>query len=174
MPQRTFTCSTCGREFSPDNAAAHPLLCPHCGAIYIVDDATGNFPHQSNIQIQYFGPDADQRIRQIIRLRRSIIRTRGWCITAAIACLVLAVQQIIWPIAALANAQWNPQQTSRLLFAIILLAAAVFLSRRIVRLSSELRRRSLTDPTTPPDFSSLSDGSQHARDLEKLNDDELK
>ena len=174
MPQEPFNCRSCGRPFSPDDTARQPPLCPHCGEIPIIDD----LPDPSPEQPQALAPDDQhelegQRIEQIVRVRRSVLRIRGWCITAAIACLVLAAQQIIWLFAALFRAPWSPQQTIRLSLAIILLAAAVLLRQRITRFSLELRRTraSLPDPATPPDFSSLSDGSQHIRNLENLDRD---
>lgn len=170
MPQPPINCPSCGREFSPDTAGRQPTLCPHCGALYIIDDVTDPSPDQPAPESPHDQLQRDHlRIGQIIRIRRSLIRTRGWCITAAIACLVLAAQQIAWLIAALAHAPWTSQQSARLSFAIILVAVAMLLRQRIIHLSSELQRKSLPEPTTPPDFSSLCDGSQHARNLENLD-----
>lgn len=126
------------------------------------------------MQIQHEHDLEGQRIQQIVRARRALVRTRGWCITSALACLILAVQQIIWLLAALARGPWNAQQTARLSLAVVLLAVAAILHPRISRLSSELHHKSLPDPLTPPDFSPLSDGSQHARNLESLDENEPK
>jgi hypothetical protein len=40
--------------------------------------------------------------------------------------------------------------------------------RRITELTHEIRRSRLPEPTQPPDFSHLGDGSQRLRDLEAM------
>jgi hypothetical protein len=171
MPEDPIICTACGREMTPGDVGRFPPLCPHCGAMLIIDDHTDEAPDDSELDEQEELELEGQRIQQIVRSRRAVVRTRGWYIAAAIACLVLAVQEIIWLIAAMRLIAWNMEQTARLSLAVVLLALVVIMGERIGRLSAELHRRSLPEPMTPPDFSSLSDGSQQARNLEKLEDD---
>ncbi|GEM_PF-1340168 len=136
----------------------------------IVDDVIDSPTAHTEVQSQHEGPNLEgHRIQQIVRARRAVLRTRGWYITAAIACLILAVQQVVWLIAALPRGPWDAPQTARLSLAVVLMAVAMLLRERIGRLSSELHHKSLPDPVSPPDFSSLSDGSQHARNLHNLD-----
>ena len=55
-------------------------------------------------------------------------------------------------------------------------AAAVvgsgYFVRSVMRLTREIRASFLTDPPTPPDFSTLSDGSQQWRNLDEISDAE--
>jgi hypothetical protein len=46
--------------------------------------------------------------------------------------------------------------------------AGSFLLRQVAALNRELRQPALTEPAAPPDFSTLSDGSQRWKNLEDM------
>ena len=46
--------------------------------------------------------------------------------------------------------------------------AGSFLLRQVAALNRELRRPAVTEPEAPPDFSTLSDGSQRWKNLEDM------
>jgi hypothetical protein len=102
------------------------------------------------------------RIRRLAAVRKAAYRARSHCIIAAVACLVLAIQLI-----------WSAVERRAPLYALFAIAALVgtlFFGRRAAKLHREATESSLGDPTTTPDFSTLSDGSQQASNLENIQD----
>jgi hypothetical protein len=111
------------------------------------------------------------RIRQMAALRRSAYRSRSYCLIAIGACLVGSADLIYYGIQRLRH---HPTLIS-VLIAIAYFAAAIallVLSAHFKRLAIKFHRESkksiLEDPTTPPDFSQLQDGSQIAKNLEDM------
>lgn len=165
MNESPILCSGCGREIPADSTGQIPALCAHCGAMRIIDDveepaAEASAPNEAELE--------ERRIRQIVRSRRAAVRMRGWYIVGMLACVILAAQQLGWFVTAVVRDARGAQQVARIPLALVLLAGAVSLRKRVRRLTAELRRHGLSEPTTPPDFTSLSDGSQQVRNLEKL------
>jgi hypothetical protein len=104
------------------------------------------------------------RIRQLSTLRRATYRSRSYAMIWSTVCAVATVQFII-----MAAREDRPM----LLIAWVLLAIcsswmSFHCARRAIALHREAKRKMLVEPTTPPDFSTLSDGSQHARNLEDV------
>jgi hypothetical protein len=111
------------------------------------------------------------RIRKMAALRRSAYRSRSYCLIALGGCVAGAAEFIFkavrrWP---------QPSSLRGFLVVAFYLAAAVALlifCRRLIRLTlafhREARQTTLAEPTTPPDFSPLQDGSQTARNLEEM------
>jgi hypothetical protein len=63
---------------------------------------------------------------------------------------------------------WDFRTIGFIAFACVCFMLAVYFLNRMAEMNRELRRPLLEEPTTPPDFSMLNDGSQHARDLEDI------
>lgn len=111
------------------------------------------------------------RIRKMAALRRAAYRSRSYCLIALGGCVVGAAEFVFKAIR-----RW-PTQGTFLGYLIVLsyLVAAVvllFLSRRLIRMMihfhREAQQTTLTDPTTPPDFTTLQDGTQTVRNLEEM------
>jgi hypothetical protein len=105
-----------------------------------------------------------QRIRQAASLRRSLYRTRSYAIIAAIASITTAAQCGLLA--------WRHRASSRGALYLVLAAGCVvgmiWLVRRATQLTREARRTLLSQPSSAPDFSLLSDGSQRAENLDHI------
>ncbi len=133
------------------------------------------------------------RMRHIIVTRRSAIRSRTYCIVGAASCLMGTVKLIMMIVTDVKTAGWHLPQYAYAIFVAASLYGAGFLARRAAYWQRESRAplfpqdkcpqcggdlRGATqicpkcgEPVPhdqPPDFSTLSDGSQHARNLENL------
>jgi hypothetical protein len=108
------------------------------------------------------------RIRQLASLRRAAYRSRSHAIVAMLVCAVAMVQAAIFLVQHLMHIGFNWRA---LLYACILIAGAfgsIFFMSRAIALHREATQTHTPAPTTPPDFSSLSDGSQRWKNLEDL------
>ena len=54
------------------------------------------------------------------------------------------------------------------IFMVVCVWAFAFCMRKMRELQKEIEKSALEEPTTAPDFSQLSDGSQHAKNLEDV------
>jgi hypothetical protein len=110
---------------------------------------------------------SETRIRQISGLRRGAFRTRSWFIIGAIVCLVAAVE-----LAQMAVAAFRLGHQLEAIGEAFFIVVAIFICGRFVRRSIELTREintsRLEEPSTPPDLSALSDGSQRWENLNQL------
>jgi mutator protein MutT len=140
-----------GYHFPPANA---PLL------QWIVENVT---PEEEPPPAQRRTDELDElRIRKIARLSQANMRWRSYCLVGAIACGLGA-----------ANLLWRAIVASRLLPTTLYLLAAIVMvwaCFRLLRKARELDRRSPAQntPTSPPDFSTLSDGSHVVKNLEDM------
>lgn len=170
MAENPLACSACGKEIALGHRGDVPALCPHCGAMIVIDDVDEQQVEADTAQANEQELE-ERRIRQIVRERRALVRTRGWHIVVMLACTVLAAQQLAGLVTAVIRGQRGAPQVAQISLALILLVVAWMLRQRVKGLTAELKHSALTEPTTPPDFGPLSDGSQHARNLEDLGRD---
>ena len=158
MGQRLIVCRDCGEQsfISEDSSTTGESSDPH-------DQA--ELPAATEPEL------SEARIRQISNLRRGAYRNRSWCVVGAVSCLVGAAQLI----------QMIVQEARRgsviLPIGFCLAAAAALLGsgyfvRSVMVLTREIRASSLANPTSLPDFSTLSDGSQQWRRLDEISDAE--
>jgi hypothetical protein len=109
------------------------------------------------------------RIRRLAAERRAILRSRSHCIIAGVVCVVLE-WQLCWMIVE----QWAKASSLRMLvYALAACAIAIIAAlcgHRAVELTGQLRRPLIEEPASPPDFSTLGDGSQQAKNLEEIHD----
>lgn len=54
--------------------------------------------------------------------------------------------------------------------AIVAVVLSIYFGTRALAAHREIRQSHLQEPQTPPDFSTLSDGSQHSANLERMAD----
>jgi hypothetical protein len=111
------------------------------------------------------------KIKQISALRRGAYRTRSWLMIGAISCAVGAAQLVFLAIKA-RRAGLRLVPLGEVLMAVIGLGLCVYFSRRALEAHREIQKSRLQEPTTPPDFSTLSDGSQRWRNLQSMADDQ--
>jgi hypothetical protein len=108
------------------------------------------------------------RIRQFATLRRATYRSRSHAIIAALACAGAALQ-LGWLAlrrASVAASDWRPWLFATL--AHISVLGTIWFIRRATNLHRQAKQTLLPEPTSPPEFSSLSDGSHVAKNLEEI------
>lgn len=111
------------------------------------------------------------RIHQISALRRGAYRTRSWLIIAAVVFLAGAAQLIYLAVHGFRLGQ-RIVPIGDLAAAVAALVVCPYFVRRALRVHREIHRSLIEEPTTPPDFSTLSDGSQRWKNLEAMADDQ--
>jgi len=108
------------------------------------------------------------RIRRLATERRSINRTASYFIVAAGVCVV-AIGQLTWmTIQHVRAIGWTPRPIGYLLFIVLAFWGAWYFGSRAAALHREAKASVLPEPTTPPDFSTLDDGSKHWKNLEDV------
>jgi hypothetical protein len=153
----------------------------------VIDDFDDTLPHvapQEPVPIEGpvdagagagAGADADAelsglRIRQVTSLRRGAFKARSYCIIGAAACLVAAIQLVVMMIklARFGGIKHWAMIGGEALLALGSLWGCAGLTRRAIAFHRELGKPMLQEPTTPPDFSTLSDGSQQVQALQQM------
>ena len=122
---------------------------------------------------------SELRIRQLSTLGRTAYRTRSYLVVGTLACFGFAIQLAI---VATDDARylhhWGRGPIAYLLFAAAGLIGSFKFAARVMEvqrgINADLRARELEEQEAakhPPDLSTLSDGSQHARNLERMFED---
>ena len=173
----SYPCPECGSAVPADADGGAILQCPRCGTQFFLPADPDEIEHAApeDAAAVEAPSDADAelsalRIRQVSALRRGAYRARSYCIIGAAVCGVAVVNLILRLAELLRHHRWQARWVRYgVLYTVLAMAAAyglVYFVHRINELTREVRRPSLQDPATPPDFSTLSDGSHHVRDLE--------
>lgn len=110
------------------------------------------------------------KIRQIAQLRRATYRSRSYAIIAAAACAVVGVQLGIMAAGNVRQAGWGIRPIAYLLILAGLLALGAYFVGRARELHREASAARLPEPSAPPNFTTLSDGSQQVSNLEQIRD----
>jgi hypothetical protein len=112
------------------------------------------------------------RIRQMASLRRAAIRTRSYCVIGLGVCVVAIAQFVFetireWP----EHVSWRGVWPA-VLYLLCIAGLARFgiptLVRLLIKCHREAKQSILPAPDRPPDFSSLQDGSQFAKNLDEI------
>lgn len=172
-----YLCPNCGQALDSSNARSGVVSCPHCGqSVSLVSDETlPTEPIKDDEPAPLDEPDeadlSGQKIKQISSLRRGAYRTRSWLMIGAVSCIVGAAQLIYLAIQARRNGL-RLTALGEVLTAVLSLFLGVYFSRRALEAHREIQQSRLEEPTTPPDFSTLSDGSQRWKNLQAMTDDQ--
>lgn len=112
--------------------------------------------------------EPDQAELNSLKIRQFSVTYRGrsWLIVAAIACLAAA--QLIYFAVRGYCLGIRAVPLGEVSIAAVALLFSVYFFQRARDLTRELRKSKLAEPTTPPDFSSLRDGSQRWKNLEEM------
>ncbi len=95
-------------------------------------------------------------------------RLRSCFVIAAVACIVVAIQ-LAWMIFQRARAGvWDKRAIGYILFVVLALIATRYFIRRATAAHREAVQSRIDAPTSPPDFSTLGDGSQRWKNLENI------
>lgn len=116
----------------------------------------------------------DVRVKQVLTERRSLYRTRSYFVALGVTAAVAAAQLGIWCYGRLLRGGIDLFAAGYAVAIAGMIAGVIFSVRRIRHYNAELAIPVQTDPVEPPDFSTLSDGSQRidsaAENLQRLYD----
>jgi hypothetical protein len=108
------------------------------------------------------------RIRQLAAMRRATYRSRSHAVIATLVCVVAAMQATIYLVQHLLHLGFSWRVLLYAAFVIAGSYGAIFFARRAIALHREATQSRVLEPSSPPDFSTLSDGSQRWKDLEDI------
>ncbi|WP_428938946.1 hypothetical protein [Fontivita pretiosa] len=164
-------CPACGSVIDVGSASSSAvsagfITCPHCRADLLLPDPQQPSSTQTETPQELepapitLGGELDAlRIQRLAAMRRATYRSRSYALIAAGGCAVAGVQLAVTAVRQLLAAGWGTRAAAYALLAILAGCAAVYFWLRAVQLSAEIRRSISQQPTTPPDFSTLGDGS---------------
>jgi hypothetical protein len=112
------------------------------------------------------------RIRQVAMLRRSAYRARSYAMLAAAVCAIATLELPYMAIREVSAVGWGVWPIARLMLTIVAFRGMIFFARKAGQLNREALHVKLPEPSTPPDFSTLNDGSQFAKNLDEVREDE--
>jgi hypothetical protein len=145
VEQDVATCPTCGRDFSWPVETGSALEEP-------ADDHTLSA----------------KRVRLLSATKRSILRTRTYALVGAGLAFAATLLLLGKFITGYQREGLGYRQVAFLVVATAALAASRQLARLCYRLTKALNATTLPEPTTPPDFTPLDNGSGRWRNLEDV------
>lgn len=176
----SFACPHCGHLIVVQTLAANGLIsCLSCGGDFfgVVDPSEEDrelerrFEAERQLRAQHLN---DARIAAIKQERRAIVRTRSYFIMGLIFALAIAIQLGVSTYARLQSGGFSLRVSAYLGTILAAGAVAMICLKKIREIHAELARPVQEDPATPPDFSTLSDGShvadEMAQSLAKMRD----
>ncbi len=111
-----------------------------------------------------------QRISRTIALRRGLNRSRAYSLVGAVACFAGAAQCAYLAVQHVRFRGWELRAIALLMLMVLGNAAALWFIHRAAALRREAQQTQLHEPSSRPDFSNLSDGSQRAANLNQIHD----
>jgi len=171
-----FECPGCGQvvEATP-GAVARLVDCPACEERFLIQAADGSMEIPETPELTdeekaeaRLGELDGLRLRHLVVVRRAAIRSRTYAVVGMVCCLMLVVKLVMMARDEARVVGWHGRQGSFVACAVAALAGAGYFARRAAYWGRESRAAKMPEPEGPPDFSTLSDGSQHARNLEEM------
>ena len=173
-------------DLPDETVLERPLQCPKCEAVYAKPIAFGamiqceSCGHEFYPVITSAAEEAEavrreearqnelnmNHIDQVTGIRRATLRIRTYLISGAGAFFLFAIKLVTL---AVQPASGSPRK--RLSYALFAVASVLVAWRMLVRVklvNEELKKPLMEEPTTPPDFSTLSDGSQLETRFDKI------
>lgn len=173
--QPAYQCPECSEWVAAPAESNLPVLeCPACHAQFFVSqpDESAELDEDEAEAARARSAKEDElnavKIRQLSALRRGAYRSRSYCIIASGALVVCAIKLVAMTIRHVRYIGWQARPIGYLLAAVAAGIAAGHFVARIAELNRELRQSALSEPESPPDFSTLSDGSQQWKNLEQM------
>jgi hypothetical protein len=178
-------CPDCGHAYQhPGRFTSGFLDCPACHAQFLAPDATPREDIYDDTEEEpddVEDPEALRRRQEelhyfrvrnsVLTERRMIARTRTYYLIGAVAFFVAGVQTAVmtYKYVYLWHFGWRAKPIGYVFTTISALLASLLFARRSAALSRELARPALEEPETPPDFSTLGDGSERWKNLEAMH-----
>jgi hypothetical protein len=89
-------------------------------------------------------------------------------VIAAGVCQVAAIQLVVYTAGQVRSMGWGRWPTIYVLIAVVCEVMAVYFVCQAIALHREAKQSVLSEPTTTPDFTPLSDGSQRWKNLDRM------
>jgi len=158
-------CPECGTSVHvPQSPPAGELLqCPQCTCRFVLSEE-GDI---DQTQGQETGADRDEEldslhIREVNTTRRAMVRLRAYQQIGVLCCLG-AIAELVWmgyQAYIERRSFWMAFIAGEMMLVVAGMISIRYLARRISEVSTELKRPLLEEPLTPPDFSTLGNGSE--------------
>jgi len=183
-PAPQLICPNCGTTINPAYVSGPVIECPRCHTQFF--PPAPEEPEESSDEDNALTDKTREEqlsalhIKAAATFRRSAYRTRSYFVVGLVACTVIMVQIVINAIERI----HHEHRVSAMSIGYFLFAFALFIGAgKFANLALEVHRKINADirareqeeleaAKNPPDLSALSDGSQHARNLEKMFEDE--
>ncbi len=145
--------------------------CPQCGNEFVVAGTDGSTDPDEQADDERASEEdelSSLRVFQVTKARRAAIRSRSYAFIAAVGFLVAAGQGAYDAWRRTLSGDFGMEFRLLVLFVAGSIAAGIYFAFRTRQIHREIRQALLPEPLTPPDFSTLSNGSQHVSNLEHL------
>jgi ribosomal protein L37AE/L43A len=171
-----YECPNCGQTVEVPRGVGGFVSCPHCSEQFVAGSADGEEHDEharealeAKLRERQDESELDAiRIRQLSVVQRTAARTRNYYIVGMLLLIATAGQLIFKACIRAKYHLFGFRGWAYLFFAAAALVACVYVFRRVMEATREIHTTGLEEPQTPPDFSSLSDGSQHWKNLEEM------
>ena len=170
-----YECPHCSQPVEIGENASEPFIhCLYCGNQFAVASSESADQEYESREADARAAESESaldgaRIHQLTSLRRGAIRARtylhiGWvvCATGGVQLTLKAMQRVRY------EHVWDSRTFAFGIFSVVCFMISLYFLKRALEIGRELKTPLLEEPTTPPDFSTLSDGSQHARNLDDI------
>jgi DNA-directed RNA polymerase subunit RPC12/RpoP len=183
-PAPQYICPNCGTSVDPATVSGPVIECPQCNTQFfppaVEEPAETSAEEDALTEKTREEQLSALHIKAAATLRRGAYRERSYYIVGLVASVVIMIQLVI-------NATGRIHREHRLsamtvgylLFALALFIGAGKFGNLALevhrRIRADIRARELEEmeaAKNPPDLSLLSDGSQHAKNLEKMFEDQ--
>jgi ribosomal protein S27E len=167
-------CPGCGEEVDVAAESAGQLVrCPYCNTDFFAS------PEQSHLDIvddTVAVPEGPQekavdqnRVARLAALRLGNIRARSWWVIGLGICVMAFLDALRRAaLYVLVLHHWGVWPTVDVAIALLAIRWALLCRRRAADLKIEIDRSAISEPATPPDFSTLSDGRDRWKNLENV------
>jgi len=173
-----FICPQCGQALEAIPAEVAQLAkCPACENQFVIPAIDGS----TELPLDYEAEAPDRpfmesqgaeldglRMRQVVTARRAAIRSRTYMLLGAMLCAVGCAKLITLMVPHIQQDGWTRLVIGYGIFAGLAIVGAIYCLGRARELNKESKGSALPEPAEPPDFGPLSDGSQHAKNLEDV------
>jgi DNA-directed RNA polymerase subunit RPC12/RpoP len=171
-----YNCPHCSHPVEAAPRALDPfIICPHCGSQFALPatedpDTDPEAQEEALSRQQARQEELDiLRMHNLSRERRARGRMLSYMLIALLTCIVM-MAELIFKAVIITRALHHLSLlvVGYLLFAAAGAIAAFFFLGRARAIARDLKQTSIDPSLPPPDFSTLSDGSQRWKDLEKI------
>jgi hypothetical protein len=174
-----FTCPHCNQAVEAEpGETAQTIACPVCGQTFVLPSADGSLdlPEENDrdaAALEHAHAAREQeldglRVRNLVVAKRAAIRSRTYAIVGAVLCLMTAIDMVISTVTDVRKGGWHPKEVGYVMVAAAALLALIPLVQNAILYGRESKAVVIPEPETPPDFSTLSDGSQISEQLKDV------